>query len=51
MEQQCNILNKKKVTRQRDPISVYLFIPAPEIVFLKIQENKIIKGLNIFNHA
>ena len=38
-------------TRQRDPKSVYLFILVLEIFLLKIQENKIMKGLNIFNHT
>ena len=34
---------------QGDPISEYLFILVLEIVFLYIEENKNIKGLNIFN--
>ena len=36
--------------RQGDPISEYLFILDLEIVFLYIEENKNIKGLNIFNN-
>ena len=38
-------------TRQGDPISAYLFVLVLEIVFLLIQENKKIHGLNIFNHT
>ena len=38
-------------TRQGDPISTYLFVLVLEIVFLLIQENKKIHGLNIFNHT
>ena len=37
-------------TRQGDSISAYLFVLVLEIVFLLIQENKKIHGLNIFNH-
>ena len=37
--------------RQGDPISVYLFILALEILFLLIKENPRIKGLNIFDHC
>ena len=39
-----------KGTRQRDPLSGYLFILVLEIVFPSIKENKKIKGLNIFNY-
>ena len=38
-------------TRQGDPISAYLFVLVLDIVFLLIQENKKIHGLNIFNHT
>ena len=38
-------------TRQGDPISAYLFVLVLEIVFLLIQKNKKIHGLNIFNHT
>ena len=40
----------EKSTRQRGPISAYLFILVLGILFLCIKENKNIKGLNIFNH-
>ena len=43
-------LKLEKDTRQGSPISAYLFILVLKIVFLCIKENKIIKGLNIFNH-
>ena len=36
---------------QGDPISAYLFVLVLEIVFLLIQENKKMHGLNIFNHT
>ena len=35
-------------TRQRDPISAYLFILALEIVFLILKRNKNIKGIELF---
>ena len=38
-------------TRQGDSILAYLFVLVLEIVFLLIQENKKIHGLNIFNHT
>ena len=37
--------------RQGDLISAYLFILAFEILFLLIQKNPHIKGLNIFHHC
>ena len=38
-------------TRQGDPISVYLFIIALEIVFSLIKTNPDIKGLQFFSHT
>ena len=40
-----------RAARQGDPISAYLFMLAPEILFLLIKENPHIKGLNIFDHC
>ena len=34
-------------TRQRDPISAYLFILVLEVVFMLMKQNKNIKGLNL----
>ena len=39
--EQNTIFQIRKCKRQEDPVSAYLFIFAPEIVFLIIQENKI----------
>ena len=38
-------------TRQRDPISAYLFIIALEVVFSLIMANPDIEGLQFFSHA
>ena len=38
-------------TRQRDPISAYLFILALEVVFSLIKANPDIKGLQFFSHT
>ena len=35
---------------QGDPISAYLFVLALEIFFILLKSNKIIHGINIFNH-
>ena len=40
----------QKDTRQGDPISAYLFILVLEIVFIFNEENKNIKGINIFDN-
>ena len=40
----------KRGTQQGDPISVYLFILALEIVFTFLRESKNIQGLTIFNN-
>ena len=40
----------KKGTRQRDPVSAFLFILALEIVFLIIKANQSIKLFNIFDY-
>ena len=39
-----------KGARQRNPISLYLFIIALEITFAIMKRNPNIKGLNIFNY-
>ena len=38
-------------TRQRDPISAYLFILVLKIVFNLIKQNKDIHGLSFFDHT
>ena len=38
-------------TRQGDPISVYLFILALEVVFSLIKANPDIEGLQFFSHT
>ena len=38
-------------TWQRDPISAYLFILVLEVVFMLMNQNKNIKGLNLFEHT
>ena len=38
-------------TRQRDPLSVYLFILVLEILFLQVKENEKIEGIKISSHA
>ena len=38
-------------TRQRDPISAYLFILVLKIVFNLIKQNKDIHGLTFFDHT
>ena len=40
-----------KSTRQCDPISTYLFIIVPEIVFNLIKQNKDIHSLTFFDHT
>ena len=40
-----------KGTRQRDPISAYLFILVLQIVFNLIKQNKDIHGLLFFDHT
>ena len=40
----------QKGTRQRDPISAYLFILVLEIANTFIKENKNIKGINVFDN-
>ena len=37
-------------TRQRDPISAYLFILALEILFLQVRQNIDIQGMKIDDH-
>ena len=41
----------QKGARQRDPISVYLFIFCHDIVFILVKANKRAKGVNIFEHT
>ena len=41
----------KRGTRQGDPISAYLFILVLEVVFMLMNQNKNIKGLNLFDHT
>ena len=41
----------QKGARQGNPISAYLFILCLEIVFILIQANKRVKGINIFKHT
>ena len=41
----------QKRARQGNPISAYLFILCLEIVFILIQANKRVKGINIFKHT
>ena len=41
----------KRGTRQGDPISVYLFILALEVVFSLIKANPDIEGLQFFSHT
>ena len=43
--------NLEKGARQGDPISVYLFILALEVLFELIKNNDDIRGITIFNHT
>ena len=41
----------QKGARKGDPVSANLFILCLEIVFILIKTNKIVKGINIFEHT
>ena len=50
----CNTTKYFKLERgtwQGDPISAYLFILVLEVVFMLMNQNKNIKGLNLFEHT